>query len=304
MTNEKKSALFILAACALWSVDLLVRYPLSSRLSFINIVFFESLLGLLCVTPWLIRHGKAELKRFSVNDWMLSTFIGGFGMTIAGLFSAASIAEASPQAFSFFQIFQPILVAMTAHYYLKEKLDNLYFYWGMWVGCSALLMFSQDIAMLLTNRIPFSAGAMLVAFGTMLIWGLSTVAGKALLKNHSVMCVVATRWLFAFIFSVIFLVSDKNGIDLSPVMNVGLIVRLVFICLISGPASLYLYYSGMKDMDVGKVSFLELSYPALSIMLSALVTYEEVTFFQAMGVASIFAFVLLFMSRRPVLAHR
>ncbi|HXH76233.1 MAG TPA: DMT family transporter [Bacteriovoracaceae bacterium] len=298
MNNEKRSSLLILAACFLWALDILVRYPITLQVNFIHIVFIESLLGLLFVTPWLIKHGRHELKSFSMKDWLLAIFLGGFGMTVAGFLSTESILEASPGTFSFFQIFQPLFVVYAAHVFLKEKIDTLYFYWGLWVVLSAMLMYSQDLEMLMGNDISIVPGAMLIAFATMLIWGLCTIAGKKLLISHRPFTLVAVRWLFAFIFSLGFISFDKTPIPWDQMMNWDLIWRFGFISAVAGTASMYLYFTGMRDLPAAKVSFLELCYPALGIMFSALYTYEKVSFLQAIGVVSFFAFVLLILGRK------
>jgi drug/metabolite transporter (DMT)-like permease len=298
MKTEKRSALFIIAACSLWALDLLVRRPLTGKMNFVHIVFIESLVGLLSVVPWLVKNGAKELGRFQRREWLLAAFLGGMGMTVAGILSTSSILQTSTGIFSFFQIFQPLFVVYAANLFLKEKIDNLYFYWGVWVGLSALLMFSQELGMLLMRDIYNLPGAIVVALTVMMIWGLCTIAGKGLLQNHSPMVVVAARWIFAFALSTVFLMLEEVSFPFQSLTEVTVWARFFFIAGVSGTVSMYLYYGGMKELAAGKVSFLELTYPAMGIMLAVLTTFDEVSFFQAIGVASFFAFLLLFIGKK------
>ncbi len=75
-------------------------------------------------------------------------------------------------------------------------------------------------------------------------------------------------------------------------------LRFLFIGFVAGVVSMYLYYSGLKLMSAGQVSFIELSYPALGMIFSALYTFEALTMLQIIGSASFFAFISLMISRQ------
>lgn len=295
MNLERKSSFLILAACLLWATDLLVRYPLSLKMSFVSIVFLESLIGLLFISPWLIRN-TSSLKKLSKRDWLITIFIGGVGMSIAGYLQTACIQKATPGLFSFFQIFQPLFVIYMAHIFLREKIDNMYVYWGIWVVLSAILMFSVDLELMLASEIIFSD--MLIALSTMLIWGLCTILAKKFLQNHSPLILVSLRWLFAFVFSSVILMAEGESIQTSILLQSDIAARFIFIGVIAGILSMFLYYSGLKNMQAGKVSFIEISYAAFGMIFSAVYTFESLTFFQLLGASSFFAFLILFLSRQ------
>jgi drug/metabolite transporter (DMT)-like permease len=303
MTIEKRSSLFILAACFLWATDLLVRYPITLKMGYTSIVLIESLIGVLFLLPWLLKNGLSEFKKFSKNDWLLSAFLGGVGMTLAGFLFTFCIQRATPGTFSFFQIFQPLFVVYLAHRFLREKVDNLYFFWGIWAIFSALLMYSQDIELALIGGDLFSYPLeTFIALGVMLIWGFCTIAAKKLLTKHSATSVVAARWIFALISALVFAVYYKH--EQTPweiVFEADYVWRFVYISLVAGLASMYLYYSGFKGMEASKVSFIELSYPALGMVFSAVYTFEQLTFLQAIGFISFALFITLMISGKQFL---
>ena len=237
MNIERKSSLLIVAACLLWAMDLLVRYPVTLKLNFTSIVFLESFTGLLFVSPWLIRNVK-ELFALKKRDWLITLFIGGIGMTVAGYLQTVSIQKATPGLFSFFQIFQPLFVIYVAHLLLREKVDNMYLYWGIWVILSAVLMFSVDLQLMFAS--DFILSDMIIALSTMLIWGLCTILGKKFLMRHSALTLVSLRWLFAFIFSGLILLIEDESLPTDILFQGDLIMRFIFMGGIAGIFSMSL----------------------------------------------------------------
>lgn len=298
MSIDRRSSFLVLGACLIWATDLLVRYPITLKLSYIHIVFLESLLGLLFVTPWLLKHGRHELKKFTKMEWVLTIFLGGVGMAVAGYLSTASIQTVTPGTFSFFQIFQPLFVVYAASIFLKERIDNLYFYWGVWVILSAFFMYSQDLLIMFENPGTASFSDILIALGTMLIWGLATIAAKKLITTQRVLSLVAGRWIFAFIFSSGMLFLEERPLEMGLLLNWDFTWRLVFMSGGAGIIAMYLYYEGMREMSAGRVSFLELTYPALGMIFSSLYTFESMTLIQVIGAASFFAFIMIIVSRK------
>jgi drug/metabolite transporter (DMT)-like permease len=305
MNIERKSSLYIIFACLLWALDLLVRYPVTLKMSFESIVFLESLIGLLFISPWMIKNA-GELKKLSKKDWVIAMFIGGIGMSVAGYLQTVCIQKATPGLFSFFQIFQPLFVIYVAHLFLKEKVDNMYVYWGIWVVLSALLMFSVDLELMLASEIVFTD--ILIALSTMLIWGLCTVLGKKFLKNHSSGTLVFLRWGFAFLFSSIILLMEGKSLPVATILEADTLIRFVFMGAVAGIVSMLFYYRGLREIEAGKVSFIEISYSAFGMIFSAIYTFEGLTFFQMIGAVSFFAFLVLFLSRpefmRPAIRAR
>lgn len=293
MIIQKKSALFILLACFIWALDLVVRYPVTLKLSYVHIIFLESLLGLIVVLPWIVMKSRQEAHQFTKQSFLLFMVIGGVGMTVAGYLSTSSIQEATPGTFSFFQIFQPLLVIYLAHVFLKEKFDNLYVYWGMWVILSSILMFSQDLELMFATEGFATPTQVAVAVSTTLIWGASLVAAKKLLNTHSPMTLVAYRWVFAFLFSLIFLPFQKESIPWDLVFEWEFLWRFIFMSAVAGALAMYFYYEGLKTMVVGKVSFIKLAFPAFGMILSAFYTFDRLSVLQILGAASFFIFIAI-----------
>ncbi len=292
MIIERKSAVFILFACLLWGVDLVVRYPVTLKMGFTTIVFLESLLGLLLLFPWVLRQ-RREYLAMTWTDWLAAAFIGGVGMTVCGYLQIVCIQKGTPGLFSFFQIFQPLFVIFAAWLFLKERVDNLYYFWGVWVILSALMMFSVDLALMYDSEIV--PEDILIALSTMLIWGLCTVLAKRVLSRHSPMVLVSLRWGFAFIFSLGLLVYE-GGANFEPLAQLEVGMRF-FYMIAGGVASMVLYYSGLKNILASKATLIEISYAAFGMIFSAIYTFEALSLLQILGAGSFFAFMTLLLSK-------
>lgn len=295
MNVERKSSLMILCACLLWGVDLVIRYPITLKMNFASIVFMESLVGLIFIGPLLLKDFSA-LKKLEIRDWFFALFIGGIGMSVAGYLQAACIQKATPGLFSFFQIFQPLFVIYLAHIFLKDKIDNLYVYWGIWVILSAIMMFSVDLEIMFNSEIIFTD--ILIALSIMLIWGFCTIFSKLFLEKHSAVTLVGLRWFFAFLFSSAILIGEGESLQRDFILEIPVLMRLFFIAVISGLVSMYLYYQGLKHLEAGKVSFIEIAYSAFGMIFSAFYTFEGLSFFQVLGAASFFSFIVIFLYRQ------
>jgi drug/metabolite transporter (DMT)-like permease len=298
MVIERKGSFLILAACFLWGVDLLVRYPVTLKLSFEVIVLAESFTGLIFTAPYLLRHCR-ELRYLSSGDWMLATFIGGVGMSIAGYLQTACIQRATPGLFSFFQIFQPVFVLYLAHKVLKELIYSIYVYWGAWIILSAVLMFSVDLSLMFSSEIIFTD--IFIALTTVMIWGMCTIFAKLFLRRHSPSLLVSLRCLFAFLFSLALLFLGGHDFKIQEFFIEDYPFRFLYMGGMAGVISMALYYRGLKWIDAGKVSVLEVSYAAFGMILSALYTFESLNALQSIGAFSFFAFLFLFLSRQEFL---
>lgn len=287
---ERKSYLLILLATFLWAVDLIVRYPMSLKYNSIQIVFVESVLGLITLIPWLLYRGKNIVKKLTIGDIFLFTFLGGFGLSVAGYFSTMSINADTPGIFSSFQLIGPFIVIGLAKYFLDERISKTYYTWGICFLLSAILIFSQDLILLFSGE-EFKGLSFIVGFTSVIIWGGCTIAAKKLLKRYSPMELVALRWVFAVPFSGLFLYLSNSKVPYTVVGNIQDLEKFIMMSVVAGLLSMFLYYSGLKHLRAGKVAFLELSFPAFGMIISSYYTFDHLTLLQLLGGILFFLFI-------------
>lgn len=164
-----------------------------------------------------------------------------------------------------------------AHLLLKEKVDNLYVHWGIWIILSAFLMFSVDLQLMMSSEVILSD--ILIAMFTMIIWGTCTILGKIFLKCHSVGLLVSLRWTFAFLVSSVIFVFENERLPFGLLSDPEIVVRFLFMGGVAGILSMYLYYKGLQVIEAARVSFIEISYSAFGMIFSALYTFETISLF-------------------------
>jgi len=296
MKNDQKACLYILLGCLIWALDLLVRIPLTQKHNFIELTFVESLMGLVFTLPLFLKRGTSELRKLSLKHWIGVIFLGGVGMTVAGFLSNLSLMKSTPALFSVVQMLQPILVLLMASLFLKEKVDSLYFYGGLWIILSGLMIYSQDFSFYLDKKLEMNGVSLLVAILTMLIWAGCTIISKFLLTNISPFALLCLRWIFAFVFSVCFLFYQRSSLNFDFITDWSSYLRLIFMSGVAGSLGMYFYYLGLKNLTAIKTSFLELSFPTFGVMLWSFYRYEEVSLLRALGILFFFSFVLILLS--------
>ena len=289
------SPLLIVMACFLWSLDIIVRYPTSLNTDNRVLVFLENLLGLIFITPILLKTHKKNIVSLNKSQWGHVAFLGVFGSALAGFFFVSSIKGIGPDNFSFFQIFQPLIVIFLAKWFLKERLDSLYGMMGLWILISCFMMISHDFSFTDFYRITSENKVAVVgSLLAMTFWGMSTVVGKSALKTMAPEVVLFWRWTIALIASGLFIGKGFVDIPWKDLFQVGVILRMFFISIFSGIFAMYIYYRGLRKLPASMVAFYELSYPAFGIMLGQFYFNDKLYPTQLLGFFSLlFALALL-----------
>tara|TARA_B100001971_G_scaffold91031_1_gene83943 strand:- start:11401 stop:12354 length:954 start_codon:yes stop_codon:yes gene_type:complete len=293
--NKIHPAFVILFACLLWATDIFVRYPVTLKLESQHIIFWENLFGLVVFLPFLNKSKLKDLLDINLKEFLMLLFLALFGSTIAGYFFNISIQLASPNTFSFLQVFQPLLVVALASYFLKEKFDQLFIVWGMWIILSALIIQSNEIE-LGTIFIDFTnhPKAILMGLAAMLIWGICTVIGKKLLEKHTPYKIFMWRWIMSTCFTGMVFITAKKDFDYSLMTEPVFIFRVLYIGIICGSLAMWFYYHGLKRLKASTTSFVELAYPVFGMIFASFQTFGKMTFLQILGLVSlVFAVTIL-----------
>ena len=131
--QKKKSYAFLLIALAalLWSFDGLLRRELYT-LPPITIVFWEHLIGLIIITPFILRFWK-EIKKIEKKTWYIVAIVALLSGVLGTLFFTTALVKIQFIPFSvviLLQKLQPIFAITAAHLLLKEKLSRSFLGWA------------------------------------------------------------------------------------------------------------------------------------------------------------------------------
>lgn len=287
MVTSKKNpwaAVFIAVACLIWATDTFVRYPASLELNPKVIVLLEHLFGLFCILPWLFFKHAQDLKKVQRKHIPLILIVGVGGSALGSLFFTRSIHAIGPSSSTLFQMIQPMVVVGLAYVFLKERHSGVFFQCAFWVILNALFIgFPHfDFGFSIQNRQLLEEGV-LYAFSAMLLWGASTVAGKALLRDLPPGVVVFFRWITAIVFMGGLVVFDATPIHWSTFATWETIGPLAYLGAVPGALAMIIYYYGLQELPASVATFIELLYALLGVVLPALNNHQALSFLQILG---------------------
>lgn len=263
-----KGFLFIVAACALWAADTLIRYPLLfSGPSAKRIVFTEHLLLVLFLLP-LAWKSRAVFLRAQVIHLFWFLVIGGLGSAYATLAFTHAFSLINPSLVILLQKLQPVVAITLAHLLLGERVKASFLFWALLALFGAFLISSPDILPGLKNVSLISENA-LAGYGLTLFavvaWGSSTVFGKKLSSvGYDESQLMFGRFFTGLLALIpLFFIS---GIELD--FNLSINLRILAMVLISGLAGMWLYYLGLKRVSARVSALAEMFFPLCAVTIN------------------------------------
>ncbi len=267
--NSYTGPIFIIIAATLWAFDGLIRQHLYS-LPPITIIFFEHLIGLIILTPFVYKYVLAT--RLSKREWWLIILISVLSGLLGTLWFTTALGKVhfiSLSVVFLLQKLQPIFAITTARIFLKEKMDNRYIKWALLAFISAYFVtFPNGVVNLSTGEGTVIAA--LYALGAAFAWGSSTTFSKMLLGKVDFKVSTFYRFLATLIisFPILFLFGNNSGLISSLSAPTTTQFGLLFLIAIStGMVALLIYYRGLEKTPVHISTILELTFPFIAILI-------------------------------------
>jgi drug/metabolite transporter (DMT)-like permease len=264
---------FIIIAALLWAFDGLIRQHLYT-LPPITIIFFEHLIGLIILSPFVIEYVLAS--KLNKREWWLIILIA----ILSGLFGTLWFTTAlgkvhfiSISVVFLLQKLQPIFAISTASIFLKEKLDKRYIKWAVLAIVAAYFVtFPNGVVNLKTGEGTVIAA--LYALGAAFAWGSSTTFSKMLLGKVDFKVSTFYRFLFTTIIALplLFLFERSAGVGVS-MPSISQFGFLALIALSTGMVALLIYYKGLAKTPVHISTILELTFPFIAIFLDMMINH-------------------------------
>lgn len=265
MNLKSTGPMLIIIAAFLWAFDGVIRRYLYS-LPPITIIFFEHLIGLLILTPFIWKSvvkekiGKREIWLLILVS-ILSGLLGTLWFTTALL----KVHFISFSVVFLLQKLQPIFAIGSASIFLKEKFDKRY------IRFALLALISAYFVTFPNGRVNLETGeevviAALYALGASFAWGTSTTFSKMVLSKVSHKVSTFYRFLFTSILAiaVIALLGYSSSLSLVTLPQFGL---FALISVSTGMVALMIYYRGLKKTPVHISTILELTFPFIAIFI-------------------------------------
>ena len=262
---KKLGPYLIMMAAILWALDGILRRSLFS-LPPIIIVFYEHLIGLLIISPFLLKNIKK--LSFSKKEWGALLLVSLLSGVLGTLWFTTALVKVSFISFSvvfLLQKLQPLFAMFFAVVFLKEKISKRYIGWAILaLGAAYFVTFKNGL-------INFDTGdqtlvAALFALGAAFAWGSSTAFSRFALLRKSNTIVTGMRFFLTSILALafVFILGQQASLGAPDASQWG---RFVIIAFSTGMVALWIYYRGLKNTQVKVATILELTFPFLAVII-------------------------------------
>lgn len=288
-TNEtrRSGVWWIAAGAALWGTDTVLRRLLTQSLDPAEVVFFEHLLLMPLVLPFILR-GRAELRNLTRSDWMSLLAISWVGSVLSTVLFTAAVQGGDPTSAVLLQKLQPVMAILMARVFLGERWPRSY----PWLALAAIAggcLIALDASASIGRASSASLFAVLAAGG----WATATILGKRVSRAVSFWTLTSLR--IALALPLLLMMALARPIH-TPSRG-GWVILLVM-ALVPGLLALILYYRGLRDTPASSATIAELAFPATAASLNWTVLGTTPAMYQLLGFCLVwFAIFLLSRSR-------
>ncbi|GAA4823615.1 DMT family transporter [Actinomycetospora corticicola] len=284
---------------ALWGTDALLRAPLAGALPAASIVFWEHLIIVVVLVPWLPRAWRA-FRAMPARARAAMAAIGAGSSALATVLFTEALTLGDPVTPLVLQKIQPLVAALGAAWLLGEQLRRGYWAYAVPALVGAwLLAFADPLDVHVQALV-----AALLAAASAVLWAAGTVLGR-----HVGAASDATPWeitvlRFAIGLPAALVVLLAGGGPLA--VTAGQLPPLIALALVPGLLGLALYYPGLRRTPAARATLAELAFPLTATVLGVTLLGGTLTATQVVGLVvvavSVTALGLRERSRRPVVA--
>ena len=268
--GDNLAPMFVIVAASLWAVDGIVLRPVLFNLPVSLVVFVESLIATVIITPFMLRKFSV-LKRLSYKDWLsffAAAILGGAIGIMAITKALFYVNYVNLSIVILIQKLQPVFALTLAAIFLKEKLPFKFFtYAGAAIIGAYVMTFGLGFPTInqTDKTVLATAFALIAAFS----FGSSTVFSKRALRNVSFE--MGTYLRFSISTGVMLIISFASGsiLSINEISSNQLLVFLL-IAFTTGGAAIFLYYYGLKRISASVAAICELAFPLTAIVLEYL----------------------------------
>ena len=248
----------IALAASLWGLSALWREPLAKQYPSLAVVFWEHVVLVVLVSPWIV-GGVREVLRASTRTKVSVLVIGAGSSALATTMFTAAFRLGDPITPQVLQKLQPLIALVLAAALLGERLRRSFAWFAVPALAGAwLLSFKDPFAVSVDNL--YAAG---LALGAAALWAAGTVLGRAASAELAFRHLTALRFgvgLLALAL-IAMLTSTSLAVDTSAAGNI------VVLALVPGLLALLLYYRGLRQTPASRATLAELAFPITAALV-------------------------------------
>lgn len=280
MTSRGDRTWLVALAASLWGLSALWRSPLAKDHPSLAIVFWEHLVLVVLVSPWIVPAVR-RLRAASGRTQVSVLIIGAGSSALATTLFTAAFRLGDPITPQVLQKLQPVIAVALATVILGERLRARFVLFvipallGAW-----LLAFADPLGVTVA-----SAQAALLALGAASLWAAGTVLGRAASAELRFRDLTALRFSVGLVTLAVLatVTSTPLGLPASAAPSI------LLLALFPGLLALVLYYVALGRTPASRATLAELAFPLTAALIGVIAFASRPTPTQWLG----FGIVLL-----------
>ncbi|MFD8500638.1 DMT family transporter [Amycolatopsis sp. NPDC059657] len=245
-------------AAALWGTDGLLRLPLAEKLPAATVVFWEHVLVVMVLSPFIPRAIRA-LRKCGPKEWLAVLVIGGGSSALATAMFTAAFKLGDPITPLVLQKLQPVFAVVAAFFVLGERIRPGYALFAVPALIGAWLLAFRDP----THIQVAAAKAALLAIGAAALWAAGTVLGRLVSAQLEARDVTVLRFTVGLPAAAIIVAAQGSAFAVGWDNALG----LGLLALVPGLLALSLYYAGLRSTPASRATLAELAFPVTAVVL-------------------------------------
>jgi drug/metabolite transporter (DMT)-like permease len=273
----------VAVAASLWGLSALWRSPLAREYPSLAIVFWEHVIIVALVVPWVVPAVR-RLMTASVRTRVAVLVIGAGSSALATTLFTAAFRLGDPITPQVLQKLQPLIAVLLAAVLLGERLRRRFAFFlvpglvGAW-----LLAFADPLGVTVA-----SAQAALLAIGAAALWAAGTVLGRAASAELRFRDLTALRFTVGLV--TLGLIAAVTSTPVS--LPWRLAPTLVVLALVPGLLALVLYYLALGRTPASRATMAELAFPVTAALVGVLAFAARPSASQWLGFGIVLATVV------------
>lgn len=271
---KKFAPFFVIIAASLWAVDGIVLRPSLFSLPVSLVVFVESTIVAIILTPFMIKY-FIDIKNLDLNDWMAFGGVALFGGAVGTMAITKALFYVDFVNLSIvvlIQKLQPVFAISLASIFLKEKLPKEFFLWaGLAIAGAYIMTFGFNIPNITSADKTYLAA--MFALLAALSFGSSTVLSKRALLNVSFELGTYLRFAITTIIMLVIILVTGTINSITDITS-GQISIFLLIAFTTGGPAIFLYYYGLKRISASVTSICELAFPLTAVVLEFIIRHN------------------------------
>ena len=282
-TGRSDLTWLVAIAASFWGLSALWRGPLAKEYPALAIVFWEHLVLVVLVSPW-IAPAVRRLLRASTRTKVSVLVIGAGSSAIATTLFTAAFRMGDPITPQVLQKLQPLIALALAALLLGERLKRSFAFFAVPAVVGAwLLAFADPLGVSVS-----SATAAALAVGAATLWAAGTVLGRAASAELSFSDLTALR----FAVGLLTLLALSGLTSTSLAIGMDAVPNILLLAIFPGLLALLLYYRALGRTPASRATLAELAFPLTAALVGVVALDATLTRSQWLGFAIVLASVI------------